>query len=403
MDFALSPGVLHQDQLLDYSLPSAVKHYNRATNALDDPYDLSSKDLKVFLANTRVRCDEFAWGDIMEIPVDIAVQNGPTLHLLDHYAQVTREQIHAHCATYIDTESRLAQDNAMMYAYLSKSITKEGSAKVMLQSDEYTIDGLKSGPLFLKTICDKAHVTTKATCRMIRQNFAKLEALIVEHDYNIKTFVEHVEDNVDTLHAHGQLEGPDLITQLFKAFKVVPDKSFSRWITRLQDDYDDGIDIAPGDLLQRALTKFLALEESDEWNAPSEERQKIIALETQLARIEQANKRSNTSTDTSSSGTRSNNNSSRSGPRDSPAWMFEFDGPNKTVEGKDFIWCEYHKKYGNHLENVCNKKKKDQARSATGSTQQQQSGGDSNQSSQRLRLTTALNAVREGDEGTDRE
>lgn len=403
VNFALAPGVLEQDEILDYSQVNAIKHYKSATHPIDECFDVDPAGLKVFLASVRIRCDEFSMNDVINVPTDIAFPNVDRLLLLDNYAQLSVDQITDWADTYIGTDSRLAQDNAMLYAFLSKSLTNKGLKKVMLKTDSYTIDGDKVASLFLKTICDEAHVSTNASCRQIRQSFGLLSEKIEELGWNIAKFNEYVEDSIDTLHAHGQEPGPDLLNQLFTAYKAVPDTNFNRWIVRREDDFDDGTTITHLQLLTASAIKYNTLVDEKKWNTPTEDQKKIIAMEAKLEKIQKSRAKGGP-TSTIGSGTVSRNNN-----RDTPAWMLiaPTDGSlTMTRDGKPFKWCNYHKKWCNHFESNCNKKAQDEARrtpsadTAPATTAHTASNNSAN-SAPRLRINAALTTVQEGADDED--
>jgi len=52
-------------------------------------------------------------GSILNIPFDVAVHGGPTHLLLTQYGQVMLQQVKDHAATYINTQTRAAQNNLL--------------------------------------------------------------------------------------------------------------------------------------------------------------------------------------------------------------------------------------------------------------------------------------------------
>ena len=74
----------------------------------------------------------YGWENIINIPVDVAVQGGPTHSLLTHYGQVTLQQVRDHTATYINAQTRAAQNNVLLYTCLVASISPETKAKAMI-------------------------------------------------------------------------------------------------------------------------------------------------------------------------------------------------------------------------------------------------------------------------------
>ncbi len=67
----------------------------------------------------------YGWENILNIPVNAAVQGGPAHSLLTHYGQVMLQQVKVHAATYLNTQMRAAQNNLFLYTCLTASITPE--------------------------------------------------------------------------------------------------------------------------------------------------------------------------------------------------------------------------------------------------------------------------------------
>jgi len=79
----------------------------------------------------------YGWENIINIPVNVAVQGGPTHLLLTHYRQVTLQQVKGHAATYINAQTRAAQNNILLYTCLATSILPKTKAKAMIFHSDY--------------------------------------------------------------------------------------------------------------------------------------------------------------------------------------------------------------------------------------------------------------------------
>mmetsp|Transcript_8639 Transcript_8639/g.17704 ORF Transcript_8639/g.17704 Transcript_8639/m.17704 type:complete len:97 (-) Transcript_8639:3298-3588(-) len=89
----------------------------------------------------------------------------------------------------------------------------------------------------------------------------------------------------------------NLLTNLFRAYKTVKDKEFLRYIKQKeQSDYEDGDikDLTPQKLMSLAKNKYnKLLTDKGVWNAPSEEEEKIIALQTEVNALKGKGKQEN--------------------------------------------------------------------------------------------------------------
>jgi hypothetical protein len=92
-----------------------------------------------------------------------------------------------------------------------------------INPEKYRINGMNKGALFLKEIITKAYVDTNATVDTIRKSISRLDDKIKEMKFDIKVFNTYVKTQVNALQAHG-IEYSELITNLFSAYKEVPDE-----------------------------------------------------------------------------------------------------------------------------------------------------------------------------------
>jgi len=114
--FALSPALNNQGPI-DYATPEGIKLWRGAIKPLaKELFTLEPHRFKLFLSTLTKRTMVYSWENILNIPVDVAVQGGPTHSLLTHYGQVTLQQVRTHAATYINTQMRMAQNNLLLYS-----------------------------------------------------------------------------------------------------------------------------------------------------------------------------------------------------------------------------------------------------------------------------------------------
>lgn len=161
----------------------------------------------------------------------------------------------------------------------------------------------------------------------------------------------------------------DLLVNLFKGLKSASDPLFVSYIQEKQDRYNEGTDYTVDQLLMLAENKYKELVEAEEWNQPTEEQKKIIALTDQLGKFEKANKdlskklkAGNSNNGTKSSKQDHNKRTSKQSNKDKPKypeWKHQEPGTgdprSKTVKGKTYYWCKHHKLWTAHKEADCKK------------------------------------------------
>ncbi len=82
----------------------------------------------------------------------MAVPAGLTCSLLTHYVQIMLQQIWDHAAIYLNTQTRAAQNNLLLYTCLTASITPETKAKAMIFHQDYHVGQTPIGAAYLKIL-----------------------------------------------------------------------------------------------------------------------------------------------------------------------------------------------------------------------------------------------------------
>ena len=280
---------------LDFSRPEARKYYTRTTKKLDDddPFDCTPSNMYHFLKLLTQRANESGWDDeisgILWIPEDLNDQNSELRYLPTEHGIITLDQISAFEKSYLGTERREAQDNYMLYKCLMSSLSKEARMKIEGWEDEYIIrnnQGTKSpsGNLLLKVIIRESHLDTNATTQSIRMKLSNLDDYMVKINSDITKFNGYVKILIRSLEARGQRLDA-LLTHLFKGYMAASDKNFVRYINDKKDKYEEGESLCADKLMQLADNKYRLLKEREEWDAPSLEEEKIMALEAAVQKL----------------------------------------------------------------------------------------------------------------------
>jgi hypothetical protein len=283
--FALAPAQA-VDGPLDYSRAEHHKIYRSGIRAItDDPFPCDADRLFQFLREVQDRAMGMGWMDgILNVTTNPGEDEPEEENILENYGTITLEQVIASERTYIAEQQRKAQDTYMLYQCLMASLTSEAKKKVMIWADQYQIeiDGARynSGVALLKIVIRESHLDTNATTNQIRTKLSTLDTYIITIDSDIGKFNQYVKLLIQSLSARNQTTS-DLLINLFKGYGAVSDETFRAWLTRKQDNHEEGNEITPDDLMISAKNKYDAMVEKGTWNAPTAE-EKIVALEAKL-------------------------------------------------------------------------------------------------------------------------
>ncbi|KAI2495474.1 hypothetical protein MHU86_19061 [Fragilaria crotonensis] len=125
--FALSPALANRD-VLDYNQVAAAKVYNAASSPVSIEFDCKPENLQLFLDQVRDRAIAHEWQHILLIPRD--GNEAESRDLIDSYGELSYDDVRAHVLTYVDTESREAQESFMMYLCIMSSLSKTAQRQV---------------------------------------------------------------------------------------------------------------------------------------------------------------------------------------------------------------------------------------------------------------------------------
>jgi hypothetical protein len=243
--FALTPARV-TNTVLDYNNSVATKIYKGAIQALA---------LNMFMAALYSKSREYGWDHILEVPRDLQAPMMDLVNVLTNYGELTLEHLQAFAATYVATPTRVAQDSIMLYECIWNTLSKNRRSKVWIWKDEFHLNSIPVGILLLKIVIREAHIDINATVRHLREKISSLDVFIASISHDIEKFNAHVINIVDRLRARGHTS-QDVLANLFKACKTVPDQEFVRYIKEKEDDYDDGTDTTPEALMLRAADKY---------------------------------------------------------------------------------------------------------------------------------------------------
>ena len=350
--FALAP-LLFGAEVLDYSTSEGAKLFKTATAPLKEDITCQPENLVLMISQLKTRARIMGWSDILNIPPILAEPDN-TVDLLNGYGQLSLSQVRAHAETYVNNQNRAAQDSMQLYMCLMNSMSQEADNMVSLYSSQYTIGDQVSGTCLLKVVIRESHIDTNATTRTLRDKLSSLDVHIRGFNYNITKFNQYVRLLIKMLAARGQTT-LDLLNNLFKAYQVVEDGEFKSYITMKKNEYDEGTELQPEELMQLAANKYKVLVDEGMWNAPTPEQEKIIALEASIKKLSKA--QSVKSAPKKEIPTEPKDPNQKKGRSPKPAWMLippkAGEPTKKKVNEKWYHWCKNHKAWTRHTPAAC--------------------------------------------------
>ena len=180
----------------------------------------------------------------------------------------------------------------MLYICLLNFQTKEAKMKIQIWESEYIIQNhqgtkILSGNLLLNVII-------RATTQSNRTKQSNLDRYIVAKGNDITKFNGYVKGLVQSLAARGE-RTEDLLSNLFKGYQAVPDRTFLKYIGSKQKKYEEGEKYSPDQLMQLVNNKYSLLKEKGTWDIPSKSEEKFLPLEAKIAELTRSTKKTKSS------------------------------------------------------------------------------------------------------------
>eukprot|EP00978_Attheya_sp_CCMP212_P025956 scaffold84501_cov28-Attheya_sp.AAC.1 len=288
MAFALTPA-MEIVGVFDLAAREGSKIYSSAIKGLSEElYDCMPNGFFDFLETLGDRAHECGWlledVGILYIHEDTLNPNTMYLNLLTHYGQMEPDEIRAHENTYIHLPCKSAQDTGMLYKCIMSSISKEGKDKICIWSTDYKVGNYVSRALLLKVLIRESHLDRNATMTSIRRQLGELHVFLPTIGHDITKFNQHVQLLIKSLTVQGETTN-DLLSNLFKGYLAASDKVFVLYMTCKQEEYEEGKTYNSKLIMSLSNTKYKTLKQKSEWNAPTAEEEKILALEAEMSQM----------------------------------------------------------------------------------------------------------------------
>jgi hypothetical protein len=154
--FALSPGTVVTEGVLDYSSEAGRNVFESATAPFIPKYNGSQVQLGLcpFLHHLHVRSRNHGWQKLLfDIPVGNR-ESPPvvTRSLLTQFSEITIDDVRTHAETYIHKANRARQASHQLWAALSCSLGDDILQRLLSRNEEYCIAGVEDGPMMLRVL-----------------------------------------------------------------------------------------------------------------------------------------------------------------------------------------------------------------------------------------------------------
>jgi hypothetical protein len=245
--FALSPAMASAGAFMDLVTSTGASLFKLGSELLSRSFDfVDPSDLQVFLDLLKTKSKVQGWSRIFTVPVEV---DGVTTNhsLLHNYGVISLESVALNAATYVNAQSKVAQDSFMLFQCIFASLDTEFLKLVTTENPLYNIIDTRDpqeppipcGAILFKIIIKKAHVDTRATFSFIRTALSSLDTKMKALDSDISKFDAYVKTQVIALEARGETTA-DLLMNVFKGYETAQDSEFALFIKRKKDDYDEG-------------------------------------------------------------------------------------------------------------------------------------------------------------------
>eukprot|EP00957_Ditylum_brightwellii_P185944 14156164-Ditylum_brightwellii.AAC.1 len=135
---------------------------------------------------------------------------------------------------------------------------------------------------------EKTVIDTLVTTSTYQNNLQELDTYMAQVNSNIANFNQHIKQNLTGLKSRSETT-EDLMINVFKGNKVANNSVCVDYITRKEEEYEDGAALTPELLMNKALNKYSTQKSKLVWGAHTPERQDIVALIATVQQLKDQN------------------------------------------------------------------------------------------------------------------
>ena len=309
---------------------------------------------------------------VLQVPqtmAQVSMANPQRINMCKQHGEINRELITAFARTYLNTNTRLAQDDNILVLMIQNSLTKKAYQTITTDRSEYEVDGRACGLMMLKAVLEESAIETSVDPDLIRIEISMAASKFANLNFNVRAFNEWIKLKVSQLLQCGQ-ESTDVKPHIFSAYLSSNDQDFVTYIKTLRDQARDNPSSAftYKTLMSRAKDKYESIEQDmlrSQVKSPRED--PIMALKAELRQhkqvIDKIQKRASGDSKQKKKPQASKKADSKKKPfqstfpeelktKGAPA------DPSKPLEikGVKYYYCTSHEKWGQHLTSDCRAK-----------------------------------------------
>ena len=229
--FSLTPGGANRI-IIDYSSKNGLNHWKEQTAKLEEKlYERTPETFYQFINILEVRSKYYGWTNVGGIfwVKKKDHQSAQAHNLLNDFGQYKLKRFINHAIQIVDTQTRVAQDNRMLYECIMNSLSFEGKGKLNVNEKDYMVNSLPSSLCLFKVLIREIYLDYNTNSGMIRTHRRNLGTYLSQTGNEIVKFNAHVQTLIDTLTSRGRTTY-DLPTNLFKAYEACLYKSFIKYV-----------------------------------------------------------------------------------------------------------------------------------------------------------------------------
>jgi hypothetical protein len=191
--FALTPGKVGVEAVIDYSTKHGSSVYKEYEAALPTVWDLKGKGLVVFIQEFLTRGHDAGWTQGSMQVTKFNNADGTSIDLINEYGKIDVETLKTQCDVFLlpggaNFQTRATQNNKLMAECLLSSVTASAKQALIADQGQYTFDGTIYAPVLFKHMMKVATLDNKATSKWLRDQLKQMPAVMLEVKGNIDDF-----------------------------------------------------------------------------------------------------------------------------------------------------------------------------------------------------------------------
>lgn len=299
--------------------------------------------------------ENMGWAEVFAIPVNGANKNLSTNFGEINTTDILTEKTNRETNGTLVAKERYALKWRAVYTFLLNSMDAKFTRHMTHSANTHQ----RHGPLAWKIVTNHC---VKNDNQTIRRALCSAHTLnLADFDNNVDKMISHIQDNMMILYSSGETD-KSVTANLFRILKKAPCEEFVSWVIQKQTIWDEGGNFDLQNFMANAQSKYQNYVKDKLWKSPKtikevEKESELVALNAKLERLEillaAKDGNSRTNTDKGSSW------------RTSPPK--EGEEHEKTVKGRKFFWCKYHKFWTpSHTSEQCKKGQKEKEETTSG-------------------------------------